>query len=238
ALINREGQVEWKAELDPWGNVLSEDNPHNIEQPLRLPGQWYDGESGLHYNRHRYYDPAQGRYITQDPIGLKGGWNRYVYPLNPVMGTDPLGLEASWGSVLGDGGGRYAANTMSMDLEMSHSGASAQDILQSNQRMCIGANGWNPGNQYTKGIVFGSTAIGIGGLGVGAAIEDGIAAGVTKMSLGCTKNAGKKIIENKLENKSTPLKEIVNECVKGAVDSGLDKLGSFAFDTSIDNLPN
>ncbi|WP_336221351.1 RHS domain-containing protein [Citrobacter amalonaticus] len=55
ALINREGQVEWRAELDPWGNVLSEDNPHNIEQPLRLPGQWYDGESGLHYNW--YYDP-------------------------------------------------------------------------------------------------------------------------------------------------------------------------------------
>ncbi|WP_336220172.1 RHS repeat-associated core domain-containing protein [Citrobacter amalonaticus] len=93
ALINREGQVEWKAELDPWGNVLSEDNPHNIEQPLRLPGQWYDEESGLHYNRHRYYDPAKGRYITQDPIGLRGGVNLYSYVPNPLQYIDPLGLE-------------------------------------------------------------------------------------------------------------------------------------------------
>ncbi|WP_194484857.1 RHS repeat-associated core domain-containing protein, partial [Escherichia coli] len=58
-----------------------------------LPGQQYDEESGLYYNRHRYYDPLQGRYITQDPIGLKGGWNFYQYPLNPVTNTDPLGLE-------------------------------------------------------------------------------------------------------------------------------------------------
>ncbi|QRG81256.1 RHS repeat protein [Citrobacter sp. R56] len=94
ALINREGQTEWKAEVDPWGKILLEENPHNIEQPLRLPGQWYDDESGLHYNRHRYYDPQQGRYITQDPIGLKGGWNLYIYPLNPIYFSDPLGLSA------------------------------------------------------------------------------------------------------------------------------------------------
>ena len=95
ALINREGQTEWKAESDPWGEILSEENPHNIEQPLRLPGQWYDDESGLHYNRHRYYDPAQGRYITQDPIGLAGGMNFYQYPLNPLLSIDPLGLAAN-----------------------------------------------------------------------------------------------------------------------------------------------
>ncbi|PQN50005.1 protein rhsC [Shigella dysenteriae] len=59
----------------------------------RVPGQQYDEESGLYYNRHRYYDPLQGRYITQDPIGLKGGWNFYQYPLNPISNIDPLGLE-------------------------------------------------------------------------------------------------------------------------------------------------
>ncbi|MER2739127.1 RHS repeat-associated core domain-containing protein, partial [Escherichia coli] len=54
-----------------------------LQQLIRLPGQQYDEESGLYYNRHRYYDPLQGRYITQDPIGLKGGWNLYGYQLNP-----------------------------------------------------------------------------------------------------------------------------------------------------------
>ncbi len=59
---------------------------------IRLPGQQYDEESGLYYNRHRYYDPLLGRYVTQDPIGLKGGWNFYQYPLNPVVNADPQGL--------------------------------------------------------------------------------------------------------------------------------------------------
>ena len=56
-------------------------------------GQQYDEELGLHYNRHRYYNPGQGRYITQDPIGLMGGWNLYNYPLNPVTNIDPFGLD-------------------------------------------------------------------------------------------------------------------------------------------------
>ncbi len=63
-----------------------------LHQPYRLPGQQHDEESGLYYNRNRYYDPLQGRYITQDPIGLAGGWNLYNYPLNPIIRMDPLGL--------------------------------------------------------------------------------------------------------------------------------------------------
>ncbi len=73
ALVNAEGKADWSAEYDAWGNVLRENNPHNIEQHIRLPGQQYDEETGLYYNRHRYYDPLLGRYITQDPIGLEGG---------------------------------------------------------------------------------------------------------------------------------------------------------------------
>ena len=92
ALIDINGRVAWHAEFDEWGNVLREDNPHNLEQLIRLPGQQWDKETGLYYNRHRYYDPAQGRYITQDPIGLMGGLNPYQYPLNPVTNIDPLGL--------------------------------------------------------------------------------------------------------------------------------------------------
>ncbi|MGK9172617.1 RHS domain-containing protein [Yokenella regensburgei] len=92
ALINEDGALAWRGDYDEWGNLLYEDNPHHLTQSLRLPGQQYDEESGLHYNRYRYYDPRQGRYITQDPIGLKGGWNLYKYPFDPVNATDPLGL--------------------------------------------------------------------------------------------------------------------------------------------------
>ncbi|ENH2814214.1 rhs element protein RhsC, partial [Escherichia coli] len=93
ALISTEGATAWCAEYDEWGNLLNEENPHQLQQLIRLPGQQYDEESGLYYNRHRYYDPLRGRYITQDPIGLKGGWNFYQYPLNPISNIDPLGLE-------------------------------------------------------------------------------------------------------------------------------------------------
>ncbi|EFH6508612.1 DUF4329 domain-containing protein, partial [Escherichia coli] len=93
ALISTEGATAWCAEYDEWGNLLNEENPHQLQQLIRLPGQQYDEESGLYYNRHRYYDPLQGRYITQDPIGLKGGWNLYGYQLNPISDIDPLGLS-------------------------------------------------------------------------------------------------------------------------------------------------
>ncbi|EMA3755653.1 RHS domain-containing protein, partial [Salmonella enterica] len=93
ALISPDNTVAWRAEYDEWGNLLSEENPEHLEQLIRLPGQQYDEESGLYYNRHRYYSPGQGRYITQDPTGLKGGWNPYQYPLNPIHKVDPLGLK-------------------------------------------------------------------------------------------------------------------------------------------------
>ncbi|HCZ5396162.1 TPA: RHS repeat protein, partial [Escherichia coli] len=103
ALISKEGATEWCAEYDEWGNLLNEENPHQLQQLIRLPGQQYDEESGLYYNRHRYYDPLQGRYITQDPIGLKGGWNFYQYPLNPVQYIDSMGLASKYGH-LNNGG--------------------------------------------------------------------------------------------------------------------------------------
>ena len=67
-----------------------------IKTYLERVGQQHDEESGLYYNRHRYYNPLQGRYITQDPIGLDGGLNAYVYVYNnPVGFTDSMGLAAN-----------------------------------------------------------------------------------------------------------------------------------------------
>ncbi len=93
ALIDRNGSVDWSIELDAWGNVRNEHNPKNLYQPIRFQGQHADPENGLYYNRHRYYDPKTGRYISQDPSGFFGGTNFYDYPPNPMEWTDPLGLQ-------------------------------------------------------------------------------------------------------------------------------------------------
>ncbi len=59
-----------------------------------MPGQFYDAESSLFYNWNRYYNPATGRYISSDPIGLEGGINTFLYAAaSPVMAIDPFGLQ-------------------------------------------------------------------------------------------------------------------------------------------------
>jgi RHS repeat-associated protein len=63
------------------------------QQNLRFQGQYFDEETGLHYNRFRYYDPDVGRFINQDPIGLRGGENVFTYSPAPTNWTDPLGLK-------------------------------------------------------------------------------------------------------------------------------------------------
>ncbi|HCD7553912.1 TPA: PAAR domain-containing protein [Citrobacter farmeri] len=63
-----------------------------FQQPLRMPGQYFDDETGLHYNLFRYYAPECGRFISQDPVGLAGGLNLYQYAPNPLRWIDPLGL--------------------------------------------------------------------------------------------------------------------------------------------------
>jgi RHS repeat-associated protein len=95
-LVDREGKTIWEAEPDDWGAVKNE---KGVRQPIRFQGQWLDEESGFYYNRNRYYDPKQGRYITQDPIGLAGGVNNFIYPANPVGWVDPLGLWTDFGNV-------------------------------------------------------------------------------------------------------------------------------------------
>jgi RHS repeat-associated protein len=67
--------------------------PPPIEQPFRFQGQQFDEETGLHYNRFRYYDPVVGRFVSQDPIGLSGGLNTSSYAPNPLGWVDPLGLQ-------------------------------------------------------------------------------------------------------------------------------------------------
>jgi RHS repeat-associated protein len=85
------GTIVWAADYLPFGQV--EITVDTIENNLRFVGQIQDPETGLHYNYHRYYDPATGRYLTTDPIGLEGGINPYVYVRNnPINWVDPFGL--------------------------------------------------------------------------------------------------------------------------------------------------
>ena len=94
ALTDQNQQIVWAARLDPWGNVEQEFNPHDIDQSIRLPGQHHDKDTGLYYNRHRYYDPHIGSYVNQDPIDLRGGANLYRYANNSLSQIDSTGLNA------------------------------------------------------------------------------------------------------------------------------------------------
>ncbi|KAA9172375.1 hypothetical protein F3K36_17220 [Delftia sp. BR1] len=115
-LTDEQGQVAWAADYKVWGEAVmrsvlrtgTDDRPISarawgskpvappppppIEQPFRFQGQQFDEETGLHYNRFRYYDPVVGRFINQDPIGLEGGFNLYIYASNSNNSIDPFGL--------------------------------------------------------------------------------------------------------------------------------------------------
>lgn len=90
-ITNENKSVSWQAKYTPFGraDIYGATMVNNI----RLPGQYYDDITGLHYNHFRHYHPALGRYMQSDPIGLVGGVNTYGYALsNPVMNTDRDGL--------------------------------------------------------------------------------------------------------------------------------------------------
>ncbi|MBK5530895.1 RHS domain-containing protein [Pseudomonas sp. TH06] len=96
-LTDYSGEIVWSAQYDAYGKVaaITLAGEEYLDQPLRFQGQYFDGESGLHYNRHRYYDPRLGRYLTPDPIKLAGGLNQYQYVPNPTGWVDPLGLACT-----------------------------------------------------------------------------------------------------------------------------------------------
>uniref|UniRef100_UPI003BA2F89F RHS repeat-associated core domain-containing protein n=1 Tax=Pseudomonas yamanorum TaxID=515393 RepID=UPI003BA2F89F len=89
-----DGEIVWSAHYRAYGQIAKLD-VNILTNPLRFQGQYFDQESGLHYNRHRYYNPDIGRYLTPDPVKLAGGLNGYQYVPNPTGWVDPLGLSAN-----------------------------------------------------------------------------------------------------------------------------------------------
>ncbi len=97
SMSDASGRKVWEAEYDPFGKATVNQDPDGdgqiVVNNLRFPGQYYDAETGLHYNYHRDYDPATGRYLQPDPIGMEGGLNHYAYGGdNPISNIDPDGL--------------------------------------------------------------------------------------------------------------------------------------------------
>ena len=91
AMFAASGEKVWAADLDPYGEVMLHTGSR-ADCPFRYPGQYEDEETGLYYNRYRYYDPAAGVYISRDPIGLLGGDRLYAYVKDPLTWTDIFGL--------------------------------------------------------------------------------------------------------------------------------------------------
>jgi RHS repeat-associated protein len=98
ALTSNMGDTLYECQYNAYGQIINEtyhqDDFNALpDNPLRFQGQYYDEETGLHYNLNRYYDPFTGRYITQDPLGILGGLNSYQYTgSDPINWVDPLGL--------------------------------------------------------------------------------------------------------------------------------------------------
>ncbi|UXH42316.1 RHS domain-containing protein [Pseudomonas promysalinigenes] len=90
-LTDSDGEIVWQATYRSWG-VIESLPISEIEQNLRFQGQHFDDETGLYYNTFGYYDPECGRFSTQDPIGLEGGFNLYLYAPSPILWIDPMGL--------------------------------------------------------------------------------------------------------------------------------------------------
>ncbi|MEV6617180.1 putative T7SS-secreted protein [Streptomyces sp. NPDC051051] len=90
-LIDESGDIAWRTRSTLWGTTAwSRDS--SAYTPLRFPGQYYDPETGLHYNCFRHYAPETGRYTSPDPLGLAPAPNPVAYVENPLDGCDPLGL--------------------------------------------------------------------------------------------------------------------------------------------------
>jgi RHS repeat-associated protein len=161
-LADGTGAITWEARYTGFGKAILE--TQTISNNLRLPGQYYDAETGLHYNGNRYYDPDTGRYLRTDPLGIEGGLNLYVYALNdPLMFTDPDGLVARAGWNASTGFYDEHSNTINSSLQILGGAAEA-------------------GAGYTLGVVFSPTvAGGVAGAAIGTHGVDQMRSGIQSL---------------------------------------------------------
>lgn len=95
-IVDGSGNVVWYTDKKVWGENKASEHKWscNVTCSIGFQGHWLDDESGLNYNRYRYYEPDSGSFISSDPIGFSGGPNFYSYKINPINWVDPFGLAA------------------------------------------------------------------------------------------------------------------------------------------------
>ncbi|MDR5795673.1 RHS repeat-associated core domain-containing protein, partial [Caballeronia sp. LZ008] len=145
-LLDESGKVVWLARYKAWGGrkptPYGKTDPAEADNAIRFQGQYADDETGLTYNRHRYYDPATGRFISKDPIGLAGGINVYQYANgNSTRWVDPLGLAPCPGRK-----GAFRQAKRDLRIPLSHQpdrvlNEKTGQMGQYNQVMMTGADG-------------------------------------------------------------------------------------------------
>jgi RHS repeat-associated protein len=134
AMLDSAGQTVWSADIGIYGELR-----HVVGDkhacPFRWPGQYEDEETGLYYNRFRYYDPESGEYVSQDPIGLAGGLELYAYVGDVNKELDALGLKDkvfwSGGKAAKEAAEAFAKATGAEILEMTPTGKALEEFTES-----------------------------------------------------------------------------------------------------------
>lgn len=148
------GTIVWAADYEPFGRAFVQVNA--IATNVRFPGQYSGEETPLHYNYLRDYDPAIGRYVESDPVGMNAGTNTYSYVSNnPIQYVDPLGLIEWEGHVQQLGGMYYGAGWVKLLFELTSECVDGQQAT-----IQVEANGpvTGLGMKLTFGAVDGSIA--------------------------------------------------------------------------------
>jgi len=157
-LTNEGGGLVWRARYDAFGRAHVQTG-QDVHQPFRLPGQYYDPESGLHYNVARYYDPTLGRFLSLDPLFLESGsTNFYAY-----CNGDPINYI--------DPSGEFIFTTILIGAAIGAAIGAGVEAMRQN-RSGKEKDGW----KIAKAALIGGTIGAIGG-GIGAAVKAAAAAG-------------------------------------------------------------